>query len=41
MIDGRPYETDDPGWLLGKALEHSIMHDPDLLRGFLGIVSLL
>ncbi len=41
VIDGRPYETEDPAWLLGKALEASIMKDPDLFRGFLGIVSLL
>jgi hypothetical protein len=41
VIEGRPYETDDPSWLLGKALEASIMKDPDLFRGFLGIVSLL
>jgi 2-polyprenyl-6-methoxyphenol hydroxylase-like FAD-dependent oxidoreductase len=40
-IEGRPYETDDPGWLLGKALEASIMHDPDLLRGYIDIVALL
>ena len=40
-IEGRPYETDDPGWLLAKALESSITKDPDLLRGFMDIVSLL
>jgi 2-polyprenyl-6-methoxyphenol hydroxylase-like FAD-dependent oxidoreductase len=40
-IEGRPYETDDPGWLLGRALEGSIMKDPDLLRSFMEIVSLL
>jgi 2-polyprenyl-6-methoxyphenol hydroxylase-like FAD-dependent oxidoreductase len=40
-IEGRPYEPDDPGWLMGKALEASIMHDPDLLRGYIDIVSLL
>jgi 2-polyprenyl-6-methoxyphenol hydroxylase-like FAD-dependent oxidoreductase len=40
-IEGRPYETDDPGWLLGRALESSVMKDPDLLRGFMEIVSLL
>jgi 2-polyprenyl-6-methoxyphenol hydroxylase-like FAD-dependent oxidoreductase len=40
-IEGRPYETEDPGWLLGKALEASIMKDPDLLRGFISVVSLL
>jgi len=41
VIDGRPYETDDPGWALGNALAASIMHDPDLLRGFMEVVSLL
>ena len=40
-IEGRPYETDDPGWLLGQALENSITKDPDLLRGFMEIVSLV
>ena len=40
-IEGRPYETDDPGWLLGRALESSITKDPDLLRGFMDIASLL
>jgi 2-polyprenyl-6-methoxyphenol hydroxylase-like FAD-dependent oxidoreductase len=40
-IEGRPYETNDPGWLLGRALEASIMHDPDLLRGYIDIVALL
>ena len=41
VIEGRPYETDDPGWALGKALAASIMHDPDLLRGYIEVVSLL
>ncbi|MEO8265617.1 MAG: FAD-dependent oxidoreductase [Ilumatobacteraceae bacterium] len=41
IIDGRPYDTDDPAWLLGRALESSITKDPDLLRGFMEIVSLL
>ena len=41
IIDGRPYETDDPGWLLGTALESAITKDPNLLRGFMEIVSLL
>ena len=40
-IEGRPYETDDPGWLLGTALAQSVMKDPDLFRGFMDIVSLL
>ncbi|HEY4609902.1 MAG TPA: FAD-dependent oxidoreductase [Ilumatobacteraceae bacterium] len=41
VIEGRPYETDDIGWKLTKALEGSIMKDPDLLRGFIEVVSLL
>ena len=40
-IEGRPYETDDPGWNMGNALAASIMKDPDLLRGFIDVVSLL
>jgi 2-polyprenyl-6-methoxyphenol hydroxylase-like FAD-dependent oxidoreductase len=40
-IQGRPYETDDPGWALGKALAASIMSDGDLLRGFIEVASLL
>ena len=40
-IEGRPYETDDPGWALGNALAASIMRDPDLLRGFLEVATLL
>ena len=40
-IGGRPYETEDPGWLLGTALARSVMKDPDLFRGFMDIVSLL
>jgi 2-polyprenyl-6-methoxyphenol hydroxylase-like FAD-dependent oxidoreductase len=36
-IEGRPYETDDPGWALSNALATSIMHDPDLLRGFMEV----
>jgi len=40
-IEGRPYETDDPGWALGQALAASIMRDPDLLRGFIEVAALL
>ena len=40
-IAGRPYETDDPRWLLTQALANSIMSGPDLLRGFLMVASLL
>jgi 2-polyprenyl-6-methoxyphenol hydroxylase-like FAD-dependent oxidoreductase len=41
IIAGRQYETDDPGWLLTTALAASIMKDPELLRGFIEVVSLL
>lgn len=40
-IAGRPYETDDPGWLLATALAQSMTKDPDLLRGFIEVTSLL
>jgi flavin-dependent dehydrogenase len=36
-----PYETDDPGWLLGQALANAAGKDPALLRGYLEIASLL
>ncbi len=41
VIEGRPYETDDPGWAQSKALAASIMQGPDLLRSFIEVVSLL
>ncbi|HEX3090925.1 MAG TPA: hypothetical protein VHQ23_19885 [Ilumatobacteraceae bacterium] len=41
VIDGRSYETDDPGWALGQALAASIMQGPDLLRGFIEVATLL
>jgi 2-polyprenyl-6-methoxyphenol hydroxylase-like FAD-dependent oxidoreductase len=40
-MEGRAYETDDPAWLLATALANSVMKDPDLLRGFMEVVSLL
>lgn len=40
-IEGRPYETDDPAWNLTNALANSITKDPDLLRGFIEVASLL
>jgi hypothetical protein len=40
QIAGVPYETDDPGWLLGQALARASGKDPDLLRAFADIVSL-
>jgi 2-polyprenyl-6-methoxyphenol hydroxylase-like FAD-dependent oxidoreductase len=41
VIAGDVYETDDPAWNLGTALANSVMLDPDMLRGFLSVVSLL
>ncbi len=41
QIAGRPYETEDPGWLLGEALRRSAASDPDLLRAYAAIASLL
>jgi flavin-dependent dehydrogenase len=40
-IAGRPYETDDPGWVLGTALENAASRDHDLLRHQLEIPMLL
>ena len=40
QIAGVPYETDDPGWLLGEALGAAASKSPDLLRAFLDIVGL-
>ncbi|HEY7628292.1 MAG TPA: hypothetical protein VH761_14550, partial [Ilumatobacteraceae bacterium] len=40
-IEGRPYETEDPGWLLGNALANSVAKDPECLRGFISIALLL
>jgi hypothetical protein len=41
QIAGVPYETDDPGWNLGEALRTSAAKDPDLLRAYATIASLL
>lgn len=40
QIAGIPYETNDPGWLLGQALARASGKDPDLLRAFADIASL-
>ena len=40
-IAGLPYETDDPGWLLGQALRRGAVKDPELLRGYLTVAFLL
>lgn len=41
VVAGEVYETDDPAWNLGNALGNSVMHDPDIFRGFMGVVSVL
>ena len=41
QIAGRPYETDDMGWKLGQALRYASTRDPDLLRAFISITTLL
>ena len=41
QIAGVPYETEDPGWAIGKALEAAGGSDPELLRGFVEIATLL
>jgi 2-polyprenyl-6-methoxyphenol hydroxylase-like FAD-dependent oxidoreductase len=41
QVAGVPYETEDPAWLLGQALATATAKDPELLRGYLEIVSLL
>jgi hypothetical protein len=40
-ISGVPYETDDPGWHITKALNAAAIQDPDALRIFAGIALLL
>jgi 2-polyprenyl-6-methoxyphenol hydroxylase-like FAD-dependent oxidoreductase len=40
-MDGRKYETEDPGWLLGSALASAVTKDGELLRGMLEIGLLL
>lgn len=38
---GVPYETDDPGWAIGRAMEAAGAADEEALRAFLSIASLL
>ena len=40
-IECRPYETDDPAWAIGKAMLAASGEDPDILRGYASIASLL
>ena len=41
QIAGVPYETEDPGWQLGEALRTAAAKDPDLVRAYASIGSLL
>jgi hypothetical protein len=41
QIDGREYQTDDPGWQLGQCLQAGAGSDGDLLRGALRIGGVL
>ncbi len=40
IIAGETYEPDDINWQVGKAMESAVTTDPDILRGFLRLVSL-
>ena len=41
QLDRRPYETDDPSWLVGQALRSHASSDPDLLRAAMRIAGVL
>lgn len=41
VVAGEVYETDDPAWNFSNALASAAMHDADIFRGFLGVVSVL
>ncbi len=41
QIDGSPYRTDDPTWTLAKAMEKAALLDPDVLRAYLRVLSVL
>ena len=41
QIAGVPYETDDPAWKLGSALRAGAAGDPDLLRAYVSVASVL
>ena len=40
-IAGVPYETEDPSWAIGRALQAAGRSDPELLRGYVEVASLL
>jgi 2-polyprenyl-6-methoxyphenol hydroxylase-like FAD-dependent oxidoreductase len=41
QIEGRPYETDDPGWNLGQKLRAGAASDPELLRAAMTVMGVL
>jgi hypothetical protein len=41
QIAGVPYETEDPGWAIGRAWEAAVGGDAELLRGYLEVIGLL
>jgi hypothetical protein len=41
QIKGVPYETEDPAWAIGQAMQVAAATDPEVLRGFIDIASLL
>ena len=41
VMDGRPYETDDPRWPFDQAFSSASPKDPDILRGSIDIAMLL
>ncbi len=41
QIAGVPYEPEDAGWAIGRAWEAAGGSDPDLLRGYVEVISLL
>lgn len=40
-IDGRPYQTSDPGWTITTAMESLTLRDPDVLRAYWEIGALV
>ncbi len=41
QMAGVPYETDDPNWAIGQAMGVAAASDPDVLRGYVDVISLL
>ena len=41
QIAGVPYETDDPAYAIGQAMQATMGQDPDIFRGFIDIATLL